>query len=56
MLNLVLAGSRLAEQDARLLREFLTELRLGQERMQLGHISRPGGPHTNSADQPAPQP
>ena len=54
---LVLAGSRLTEQDARLLREFLTELRLGQERRQLAHISRhPGGPHTNGADQPAPQP
>ncbi len=54
---LVLAGSRLTEQDARLLREFITELRLGQERRQLAHISRhPGGPHTNGADQPAPQP
>ena len=54
---LVLAGSRLTEQDARLLREFLTELRLGQERRQLAHISRhPGGPHTNGADQPAPEP
>ena len=54
---LVLAGSRLTEQDARLLREFLTELRLGQERRQLARISRhPGGPHTNGADQPAPQP
>jgi two-component system sensor histidine kinase KdpD len=54
---LVLAGSRLTEQDARLLREFITELRLGQERRQLAHISRhPGRPHTNSADQPAPQP
>jgi two-component system sensor histidine kinase KdpD len=54
---LVLAGSRLTEQDARLLREFITELRLGQERRQLAHISRhPGRPHTNGADQPAPQP
>jgi len=54
---LVLAGSRLTEQDARLLREFLSELRLGQEWRQLAHISRhPGGPHINGADQPAPEP
>ena len=53
---LALAGSKLTAQDARLLREFSTELRLAQEQIQLSHMSpHPGGPHTNGADQPAPQ-
>jgi len=54
---LVLAGSRLSEQDARLLREFVTELRLAQERSQLGHIGRnPGGNSPNrDADRSSPQ-
>ena len=55
---LALAGSRLTEQDARLLREFITELRLAQERMQLGHIGQPPGghPQARGADWSAPAP
>ncbi len=54
---LALAGSRLTAQDARLLREFVTELRLAQERLQLGHIGpRPGGDsQTSGADRSAPR-
>jgi len=53
---LALGGNRLAAQDARLLREFVTELGLAQERMQLRRIGpRPSGdPATDGADQPAP--
>ncbi len=36
---LAFAGSNISAQDARLLREFSTELRLAQEQMQLSHIS-----------------
>jgi len=36
---LVLSGGRLSAGDSRLLREFVTEIRLAQERRQLGHVA-----------------
>ncbi len=53
---LALADGNLTAQDARLLREFSTELRLAQEQMQLSQISpHPGTdlPKTDEACRPA---
>ncbi len=48
---LALAGSNLTAQDARLLREFSTELRLAQEQIQLSQITPPPGTSGGSGRQ-----